>query len=164
MNTALATRPVTNALVKPSTIQEQLLGKISEMRQEIEQENLTKEHGAKVEHMIRSFGYTFESLVWKYFKINKQKIQKLSDQELNTLFALVSERAGIKAPYIKFGVYSFLFISIIGWSALLPMILSDDSGISMGNTLDFINLQRKLRKILGDDFDPIKIIRSRLDQ
>lgn len=133
----------TEALIKPANIQEQMLGKIGEMRQN----NLTarqKQDIGKFQYIARS---SFKKLTWRYFGISETQTQELSDQELEALFLIVSERAQKSSVYMKILGYG---IPLIGW-----LIILDES-----DTIHLTNSTRKLRSMLRNTFNPAKLIRN----
>jgi hypothetical protein len=137
----------TEILVKPANIQEQLLGKISEIRQK----NLTAKQKEEIEDLKRRLMSGFLRFSWNYFGLFKEEIQKLSDQEIEALFFLVAERAGKTAIYMRilgFGT------PIIGWIGIL----------NEPETTRFSNSVRKLKQMVGNGFNPTQIILSRLNQ
>ncbi len=136
----------TENLIKPANIQEQLLGKISEMRQK----NLTAKQKEEIElhggRLVRSF----KIFSWRYFGIDKEQIKKLSKQEIEALFLLVSKRVSKTAIcMITLGC----LIPIIGWIIILP----ESQAITHAHSL------RKLKKMLGNGFNPTQIIRSKFE-
>lgn len=137
----------TEALVKPANIQEQLLGKIGEMRQN----NLTAKQKQNIQEYIKEYSddlrKSFERLTWKRFGISESQIQELSDQELGALFLLVYERA--KKSSI---CHKILFYSTFVWIIAFPCKPPDSVLLT--------NCTRKLRSILGNGFNPVKLIRN----
>lgn len=135
----------TEALIRPANIQEQLLGKISDMRQK----NLTAKQKEEIEFHERRLIGGFKKFSWHYFGVNKEQIQELSDQEIEALFLLVSERARKTAVYMRILGIS---IPIIGWMAIL----------GESESIPFANSTRKLKQAFGNSFNPVRIIRAGL--
>lgn len=119
----------TEALIKPANIQEQLLGKISEMRQ-----NLTAKQKQNIKEYTEMRGRSFEILAWRYFGISAVQIEELSDQELEALWLMVFERAQKVSVYMKILGYG---IPVIGWIFILYN----------SHTICFTDATRKLRSI-----------------
>lgn len=136
---------ITEVLVKPATIQEQLLGKISDMRQN----NLTAKQKEKIAFHERRLISGFKKFSWHYFGVNKEQIQELSDQEIEALFLLVSERARKTAVYMRILGIS---IPLIGWMAILVE----------SESIPFANSTRKLKQAFGNNFNPTRILRAGL--
>ena len=134
----------TEALVKPANIQEQLLGKISEMRQS----NLTGKQKQDIRRFTDIARTSFRSLTWRYFGIGEAQIQEFSDQEVEALFMLVFERAQKASVYMKILGYG---IPIFGWT----VILCDSETIALTNST------RKLKYILRNSFNPVKLMRNK---
>lgn len=130
-------------LINPATFQEQLLGKISDIRQK----NQTAKKKEEIEYYENQLNWYFQRLSWLYFGINKKQIQELSDQEIEALFPLVSERARKTAVYMQILGIS---IPIIGWIAL---------ALGVSESIQFANSVRKLKQF-GIGFNPVRIIRA----
>lgn len=135
----------TETLVKPANAKEQLLGKISEMRQK----NQTAKQKEEIEFHERRLIDGFKKFSWRYFGVNKEQIQELSDQEIEALFLLVSELARKTAVYMRILGIS---IPLVGWIAILQE----------SETIQFANSMRKLKKTFGNSFNPVRIIRAGL--
>lgn len=135
----------TSLLVKPANIEEQLLGKIGEMRQK----NLTAKQKNKIERLERGLASGFLTLSWNYFGVDGEQIQELSDPEIKALFLLVAERARKTAIFAR--IFGF-GIPIFGWI----FILSESQTIRLSNSV------RKLKQMIGNGFNPTQIIRSRI--
>ena len=135
------------SLVKPANIQEQLLGKISDMRQK----NLTAKQKEEIKYLERRLVSGFKTFSWNYFGVNKEQIQELSDHEIEALFLLVAEKAGKTAIYMRILGFG---IPIIGWTIIL----------TESETIRFSNSVRKLKQMVRNGFNPTQIIRSRLNQ
>lgn len=136
----------TEALIKPATIQEQLLGKISEMRQK----NLTAKQKEEIEFHERRLIRGFKTFSWLYFGVNREQILELSDQEIEALFLLVSKRARKTAVYVRILGIS---IPIFGWIIIL----------GTSESISFTNSTRKLKQKFGNSFNPVRIIRADLN-
>lgn len=134
---------MTEALIKPANIQEQLLSKISEMRRN----NLTAKQKQDLKAFAEKTTRSFKILTWRYFGISESQVQELSDQELEALFLIVHERAKKTAVYMKILGYG---IPIIGWIIIFPG----------SDTICLTNSTRKLRSMLRDSFNPAKILRN----
>lgn len=137
----------TEALVKPTTIQEQVLGKIDEMRQR----NLTAKQKEKIDYLERRLISGFKYFAWHYFGVNEEQIHELSDQEIEALFLLVSERTRKRAIWV--GALG-IGIPFFGWSMILPD----------AESLIFTRSINKLKQMLGNGFNSAQIVRSRLNQ
>ncbi|MDP3792273.1 MAG: hypothetical protein Q8Q89_00945 [bacterium] len=133
----------TEALVKPANIQEQLLGKISEMRQN----NLTAKQKQDIKGCTNTARTGFKKLTWRYFGISETQIQEFSDQEVEALFILVFERAQKASIYMKILGYG---IPLIGWL----IILNESESIALTNST------RKLKSMLRNSFNPAKLMRD----
>ena len=151
MTTALATQSdmTSEILVKPANIQEQLLGKICGMRHK----NLAAGQIFDIKNLSRRVGVTFSRLVKQYFGIDKEQILELSDQELEALFIVVCKRASRTALYLKV----FFAVPVVGWVYCL-FEFSDSSS----NTLTFTRAIRKLKKIIGSNFNSVEILHKEL--
>ena len=137
----------TEVLVKPSNIQEQLLGKISDMRQK----NLTAKQKEDIKRYENQLVNGFRTFSYRYFGISKAQIQELTDQEIEALFSLVYSRASKTSIYMTvIGVC----IPIFGWAIILPE----------SESISFTSSVRKLNKMLGNGFSTAKTIRTRLGQ
>ena len=144
MTTALATQADntnSESLIKPSNIQEQLLGKINDMRQK----NLTAKQKKDIDEYEKQLVRGFGELSWKYFGVSKEQIQELTDPEIEALFSLVSKRANKTAICIRL---LGLNLPIINWMFCLEF-----------KSILFTKSVRKLNKILGNDFSTAQIIR-----
>lgn len=135
----------TEAMIKPANIEEQLLAKISEMRQK----NLTAKQKDEMGRLSRKLGRSFKSLAWTYFEIDAFQILELTNPELDALFNLVYNRARKVSIFMTILGYA---IPLVGWATILP-----DS-----ETIKLANSTRKLKKILGSMFNPTKIIRENI--
>lgn len=136
---------VTDGQLIENTVTERLLGKISEMRKN----NLTEQQKDDLARLAKKARRSFELLALRYFGIGWTQIQELSDQEVEALFLLVYERAKKTAVYMKVLAYG---IPIVGWISI-----RDDS-----DTIKLTDTTRKLRSMLRNSFNPVKIIRSQI--
>ena len=134
----------TGTLIK-KTIEEQVFIKINVMRQN----ELTAKQANEIEKLEGRIKCDFFLLVWKYFGISECQAKQFSDQELKALFFIVHKKAEKTAVYIK----TLSAITVVGWF----MVNSYGAG---SDTVDFTNSVRKLKKKLGNSFDPVKILRS----
>jgi len=132
----------TLALVKP-TVHEQVLSKLENMKRD----NLTAVQLEKLAFLKDRIKYYFLKLTLTHFGLSEQQVSRLSDQELDVLFTLVSERARRKLIYIK-----VLWITIPFFSWVVTCNLP---------TVTFTSYLSKVKKILGNKFDVVKLIRSR---
>lgn len=129
-----------------NTPKEQILAKINEMRQK----NITAKQKAEINDLEIRIGKSFSNLTTKYFGIDEGQTQQLSDHELQALFAIVRERAHEEAIRVRI----WCIISIFG---MMPLYLEQPSPFK---TINLTNAVTKLKKMLGDSFDPVKIIRK----
>ena len=137
----------TEALVRPSNIQEQLLGKIRDMRQN----NLTAKQKKDIDMYEKQLVNGFRIFSWKYFGVSQEQILELTDEEIEALFSLVYSRARKTSIYMTvIGVC----IPIFGWAIILPE----------SESISFTSSVRKLNKMLGNGFSTAKTIRTRLGQ
>lgn len=141
----------TETLIKPATIQEQLLGKISEMRQR----NLTAGQKQRIKYLKERVKDKFMKLVWQYFGLSITQVQELSDQELEVLFLLVFERTAKTARCLKVIAGFGCVIPVAGW--LMAGMIFDNS-----ETIKFVSSVREIKKMLGDSFSPYQILRGNM--
>jgi len=132
----------TLALVKP-TAYEQMLSIIENMKRD----NLTAVQLEKLAVMKSRIKNCFLNLTLTYFGLSREQVIQLSDQELDALFTLVSERARRELIYLK-----VLWITVPFLSWLLTFDL---------DVVVFTISLSKVKKTLGDKFDVVKLIRSR---
>lgn len=132
---------VTSGKLIENTVTEQLLVQIADMRRK----NLTAKQQDKISNLSLEIRHHFFNLTWKYFGIDYDQVLQLSDQKLKALFTLVSARAHKTSSYMR-----VLFtISILGWLAH-----------SASSTFMLNGSTQKLKKMLGNSFDLVKIIRN----
>jgi len=129
----------TEALIRP-TAKEEVLRKISQLKQK----NLTAERMSNIESLMISIKVSFISLADHYFGLDCGQMRELPDQELEALFLIVTERAGRTSIILK-----------ISGLRIIASILEE-----CPRTVRFTDSVHKLKKILGNDFDPVKILRS----
>jgi hypothetical protein len=132
------------ALIKPANTQEQVLATISEMRQK----NLTAKQKEELKYHKDRLTEQFFYFTRKYFGLDGKQVQKLSDQELEALFIIVSKRIRKTSVYTKILVFC---IPLIGW-----VTIAEGS-----RSIPFASSMRKLKKMLGDRFNSVKILRER---
>ena len=92
--------------------------------------------------------YIKNSSLWlagDYFGLDPSQVRELSDQELEALFMIVAERASRTSTILKISGLRTLVFMATG-RAPLTVRLTDNV--------------HKLKKILGSDFDPVKILRG----
>ena len=140
------------ALIRHATAKEEVLGKISQLKQEIltarrikEIEELRQSEEIKVKNLKRKMRNLFLDLVFKYFSVDETRIMTLSDREVEQLFSLVCERAS--KTYHR--LVLLWLIPPFGWVIL-----------AASEAVEFIRSTPKLKKMLGSDFDPVKILRE----
>lgn len=124
----------TEAMIKPANIEEQVLAKINELKQK----KLTAKQKNKLEWLGHRLRCSFEWLTLKYYGIDKSQIRELTDPELNALFNIVYNRSRKISVFIR--------------------ILCFGIPIDDFDTVLLVESNRKLRKILGSSFDPVKVI------
>lgn len=149
----------TLALVKHNA-NEQLLTRVEEMKRDrlaVEQEERAIENAKNELEFIKvEIGYSLRSLVMKYFGLTKDQVLELSDQELETLFDVVFKRARKTAVYMKI---LGTCIPIFGWLYIYPAV----SRISQSYSVNLTYYLGKIKRILGDKFNQVEVIRSSLN-
>jgi len=131
----------TLALVKP-TAQEQILSKIENMKRS----NLTAVWLEKLSFLKTRFRRYFLDLTLAYFSLSEKQVLQLSDREIDVLFTLVSERARRRLTYLKVLWVMIPFYSWVTYDLL---------------TVRFIRSLSKVKKILGDKFNAVSLIRTK---
>lgn len=109
--------------------------------------NLKAEQEQKIINLKKEAKYCFKVLAWRYFGLSDINIQQLSDKEVNDLFNLVSQKANADSFKTKIA----LTASVVGWFA-----------VGKGQIPDvwFVMSINKLKKSLGNNFDPVELIRG----
>jgi hypothetical protein len=138
----------TEILVKPANVQEQVLARISEMRQEDYKMELIKCKETREVDLKRIVKERFEYLTERYFKVSRKRIRELPDQELKVLLDLTYERA--QKIMARKRVLSF---SVIGWVWIVFSLMGFDEKV-------FLNEIHDLKLILKDQYNPVAIIRN----
>lgn len=141
----------TETLVKPANAKEQLLGKISEMRQK----NQIAKQKDKIERLEAEFMDIFVVLSHKYFGLSVDEIRTFSVLEKEALYFLVSEQASKEALCLKI---FFWGVPLLGWLAVLIWWTAGD----LSPSLDFIRTKHGLEKMFGKDFYKSQISCKRL--
>ena len=163
MSIASATQETTESLIKPANVQEQLLAKVAKLREEnlkAEEEYRIKNAEAMKEELIETFYKIyrkqfiacFGNLSKSYFGVKKEQILGMSDPEIETLFLLVLKQA--TRTNFRWKIFCWC-VPIVGW-ILAPTIFDSDS-----KTHGLVSSTRELKKALGDNFNPVKIIRDK---
>ncbi|MBI2063401.1 MAG: hypothetical protein HYT65_00195 [Candidatus Yanofskybacteria bacterium] len=134
-----------NGQLIENTVTEQLLVDIGEMRRM----NLTAKQKEKIEGIVEKIRLSFYELTMEYFGIDQNQTLRLSDQKLKALFMLISARA--QKTYIYMLALGIL-IPVFGWGLIL----------TNSRTIALVFSVRKLKKILGNSFDPVAIIRNQI--
>ena len=132
-------------LIKQS-VQDQMLAEISDMRRS----NLVGTTENKITLLAKSLEELFIKLVNDYYGISSQQVRQLSSEKLETFIMLVHKRAyraGLKKKVF------WLLIPLFGWVAL-----SHPAPISV----QYLNCVNSLKKMLKDSFDPVEILKRRL--
>lgn len=140
----------TEELVRPANLEEQVLGKIHQIRIN----NLTTRQKKDAYLIEKDMVDVFRELVFKHYGIYWDQVLELPDDELRALFDLVHKRAKRIARMIKIPLWA---TPILGWVAII--IADNDSSIF---ALD--NKVRELKRMRGEIFNPTKIIRTYADQ
>lgn len=140
----------TETLVKTAIIEEQVFAKISNMRQS----NLTTEQTNQIRHLKNIVRECFTVLNSNYFGLSREQIFEFSDKELEALFGLIYKRAAKTSFYVKIFFYG---VPIIGW---FSYFVQGSTNPPMSYTFAFTDSTRKLKKMLGDSFNPVTVIQN----
>lgn len=138
-------------LIKP-TVEELVISKINSMREN----NLTVDQQERLVYLRAKIQEKFTVLVRKYYGLSIEQIKEFSEKEIPIIFDMVYKKAKKTSLLWKI----FFCIPIMGW--IPASIVSADTRLQMGGTwpdsMEFTIRTKEIKKMLGQNFDPAKII------
>ncbi|OGM99541.1 MAG: hypothetical protein A3B91_01975 [Candidatus Yanofskybacteria bacterium RIFCSPHIGHO2_02_FULL_41_29] len=129
------------ALIRHATVKEEVISKLNLMKQN----NLTANQVRRIKYLKGQIWQLFYELTESYFGIDNQQIRELTDQELEALVSIVIKRAQKTSRILKV----LCVVTIIG-----SVFINDSDNVL------FTKYVRELKKMLGSDFDLVKILRE----
>lgn len=135
------------SLILPNK-REKLLMKINALKVN----NLNAKDKADYDVLVRKTGSTFVSLCWSKLGVSKEQLEKLEQQDLNELAAVIFEQS---KTYAFVSTSILMCVPIIGWFILHESLMD----VEMSENIYWCNMRyywwyRRIKNKYGQNFEP----------